>query len=165
MIRKVKQIIIWWDTALAITGSVAFGILVNGSVDASFTKDILGVGISVLSIVFSIFFASLTFIISSSDDKFVEFLVENNHYIKILWAFKWTLGALFVALSYSLAFYLHVSYIPKDSSPEHVFWLTEIFLFLFIYSLIASAFSTNDAIKYAKRRAWYVSNVEDDDSR
>jgi hypothetical protein len=163
MIRRIKNIFLWWDTGAAILGATVFYFSVDGKVTANFAKDVVSVGISVLSIVFSLFFASLTFIISSSNDEFVEFLVENQHYQNIIWAFKWTLGALFLSLAYSLVFYVHVSYIPKESSPLHVLWLMEGFIFLFTYSLVASGFSTNDAIKYAKRRARFISMSGDEE--
>lgn len=83
-----------------------FCILLSPSwVPVSLAVGLLEMGIGVLSIVFSIFFAALAFIISASDDDFVSFIEEDGYFTSIVKSFKWTVSSLFVALIYSILLY------------------------------------------------------------
>jgi hypothetical protein len=160
MIRNIRIFIWSLDTLLASLGALVAFLVLPRCVDSSFSVDILSVGISVLSIVFSIFFASLTFIISSSNDNFVDFLNKKGHLDEIILMYRWTLASLFVSLIYSISSYSYVSYV--EISGESVQrYIIILFAFLFIYSLVASLLSTESAIKYAKRRAEFIRISED----
>jgi len=119
-------------------------------------KDIYGIGISVLSIIFSVYFAALAIIISSGDDGFVMFLEEEGFYQKILFTFEFTLGSLFIALAYSIILYIvTVNWISLKIEAQPVLGFI-FFILLFSYSLIATGLSALDAIKYAKYRSKYL---------
>jgi len=118
---------------------------------------LLEVGIGVLSIVFSIFFAALAFIMSSSDDDFVKFLETNGHYSKLINTFRFTVLALFVALFYSIIFFIITTFCKHQESYEYIAEIfVLIFCFLFFYSLIATILSTLDAIKYSENRIKFL---------
>jgi hypothetical protein len=55
-----KQIILSWDFLLSIGITIFFAIVLSDSVSSEFAKDVYGVGISVLSIVFSVYWAVLS---------------------------------------------------------------------------------------------------------
>lgn len=153
---KLKQIILSWDflTAVCITAIAFFSLA--GELANTLCKEIYNVGISVLSIVFSVYFAALAIIISSSDDEFVRFLEEVGDYSKLITTFKYTLFLLFAALMYSIALFSLTSIWINDQflvQPK-IFML--IFAFFFPYSLFAAVSVTVDAIQYAKYRSIFV---------
>lgn len=156
MIRKIRIFVWSWDTLFASLGALVVFYALPGRMDSSFAMNILSVGISVLSIVFSVFFASLTFIISSSNDKFVDFLNRKGHLDEIILMYRWTLFSLFLSLLYSLGTYTYVSYLKVNDGLVSNY-LMSLFSFLFVYSLVASLLSTENAIKYAERRAEFIS--------
>ncbi|MBR9916049.1 MAG: hypothetical protein GYB32_14750 [Algicola sp.] len=132
--------------------------------DFDLSLSLLEMGINVLSITFSIFFAALAFIMSSSDDEFVRFLEEDNLFSKLIGTFKWTVGSLFIALFYSIITYVIASFCAAGDRFEK---FSEIilggFCFLFFYSMIATILSTSDAVKYTQRRIKFVSNVKSEE--
>lgn len=139
----------------AIVAIVATG-LIPPQVSTSFAKDAFGIGISVLSIVFSVYFAALATIISSSDDDFVEYLQGKGYYSIILWSFKWTLGSLGFALIIAIVLYLVASNQSSNGIGEQSGWLTVVFCTIFAYSLVAAFLVAADSLKYAKYRAAYI---------
>jgi len=145
------------DTLASITVALILYFFLPDTVGCTFAKDIYGVGISVLSIIFSVFFAGLAVIITSSDDVFVRWLEEQRHYRGLICLFKITLMALFLALLVALTLYLCTSHY-EDIFPnfkQNKAWLI-FFSFLFVYSLVATALSVLDAIKYAERRTEFI---------
>src|ERR1041384_3873475 len=104
MSNKIKMLF-GWDLLLATTATVALYVFMPEQISNGFARDLYGVGISVLSIVFSIFVAALAIIMSASDDEFLKFLESDGLYTLLLWGFKFTLFLLFVALMYSLILY------------------------------------------------------------
>lgn len=132
--------------------------MLPSQISSLFAKDIYGVAITVLSIIFSIFFTALTIIITSSDDAFIKWLVKNNYYKELTRLFKFTLTLLFIALVSALVLYLVTAgYIADyaDSAVQSKWWLI-VFSSLFAWSLIATGSSSLDAIKYAERRAIFL---------
>jgi hypothetical protein len=119
-------------------------------------KDVYGLSSSVLSIVFSVFTAALAIIISSPDDKFVRFLDAEGFYRDLLWGFTLTLGALFVALVFSIAAFSWTSYqlAAKTSHQHHVGVIA--CGGLLTYALGATLTSTLSAIRYARTRAAFL---------
>ncbi|WP_046745543.1 hypothetical protein [Kordia zhangzhouensis] len=142
-----------YDTIIAVTLTILCVFFMPSWTKGELIKDLLGMGIGVISIVFSIFFAALAFIIGASDDEFVSFLEEYGLFTKLINTFKWTVFSLFVSLLYSIIIYVIIAF-KLSESKTFIFHetLITIFCFLFFYSLIATMQSTNDAIKYAKRR-------------
>lgn len=119
-------------------------------------KDYYGIGISVLSIVFSVFFAALAVIITASDDDFVSFLDAEGDYTELIFNFRFTLGLLFFALIYSLALYAYTAARISNSVKHQRSPFVIAFSFLFLWALFAAACSAYDAIKYAEYRKKFL---------
>jgi hypothetical protein len=158
----ILSIVLCWDFlgAAALTlGTCLF--LLPGDIKNEFARDIYGIGVSVLSIVFSVYFAALAIIISSSDDDFVAFLEEGGHYSVILWSFKWTLLCLFVALVYSIIVYaLSSSWLSVNVGSQSK-WFFVPFIGLFSYSLFAAFNAVLDSLKYSRFRVMFVSKTSE----
>ncbi|MBO0329880.1 hypothetical protein [[Muricauda] lutisoli] len=155
--KLLKRYILSYDTIIALFLTIACLFFLQSWVDGNLIKDLLSMGIGVLSIIFSIFFAALAFIIGASDDEFVSFLEETGLFTALIGSFRWTVGSLFIALLYSIFTYILITF-KLSENKCFVFseWIVVIFCFLFFYSLIATMISTNDAIRYSKRRIKFV---------
>ena len=153
---KIKYILLSWDfIGAALLGIGVFFILPTW-VSSSFAKDLYAIGISVLSIVFSVYFAALAIIMSSSDDDFIKFLEEEEQYTTIVSSFEFSLLILFLALIYSLGIYAFSSFwLTNNWSNQEKSWIS-VFIFLFFYGLFAAFNSTRDAIKYSKFRTKFL---------
>jgi len=153
---KIKDIILSRDilAALAVAG-VTF-ILLPSRITHALARDLYSVGISVLSIVFSVYFAALAIIISSSDNDFVEFLEETDDYSGLIETFRFSLLVLFVALIFSITMYILSSIWIADNYIDQPSLITVVFCFLFLYGMFAAATATLDAIKYSKFRAKFL---------
>ena len=164
--KRVKEFIniyvISYDTIIALILSAICLYLIPEWVGGGLVKDLLGMGIGVLSIIFSIFFAALAFIMSSSDNEFVKFLEKDKIFTGIINTFKWTVGSLFVALLYSIIVYIAIAF-KNELSENFVFskYIIGLFCFLFFYSLIATILSTQDAIKYSNARIDFANKIDD----
>lgn len=154
---KIKDIFWSWDFIVSLPVSVIVAYALPYWVSNKFAHDLFGIGISVLSIVFSVYFAALAIIISSSDDDFVRFLEEEGDYTAIISTFQFALAALFVALIYSIVLYAFTATWISNKYDNQPFWWLSIFTFLFLYSLLAALNSTLDSIMYAKFRTRYLS--------
>lgn len=153
---KIKDIIISWDFLIALCILVILWIILPYWVNNQFTITLYEIGISVLSIIFSVFFAALAIIISSSDDDFVRFLEETGDYTAIIDTFKFSLTVLFIALLYSIILTAITSYWINLKLINQQFYFTVVFSFLFFYGLFATFNSTYDAIVYLKFRTKYL---------
>lgn len=156
-----KQIIFSWDFLASLAILIFFSVILDGSVSSEFSKDVYGVGISVLSIVFSVYFAALALIITSGDDDFVHFLEEEGDYTGIIDTFKFSLLALFTALLYSIIVYIYTaSQIYQVNSQSTRIYQPQVFLlifsFLFSYGLFAALKATLDSISYALFRVSFL---------
>ncbi|MGB5769357.1 MAG: hypothetical protein WBM32_05725 [Crocosphaera sp.] len=159
--RRVKMIVLGWDFLVSLAISLISYFAINVSISNLFAKDIYGIGISVLSIVFSVYFAALAIIIASSDDGFVDFLEKQGVYQEIIWTFRYSLFILFIGLLFSLIIYaLTSAWITfSDAARQNSLQPREyfaVFIFLFSYGLFCSLNSTLDSIKYALRRSRYL---------
>jgi len=122
-------------------------------------RDVYALSSSVLSIVFSVFTASLAIILASPDDKFVRFLEDEGFYQEILWGFLLTLGALFVALVYSIGAFSWSSY-QLESKVLHQHRVGVLACGgLVSYALGSTFTSALSAIRYARTRAKYLRAV------
>lgn len=119
-------------------------------------KEFYGLSASVLSIVFSIFTASLAIIISSPDDKFAQFLEAENLLDDILFGFKATLIALFVALVYAISAFVWTVFQIETKVHRQDRWGLLVGAFLLAYSLGATLSSTLAAILHARKRAEFL---------
>jgi len=88
----IKRVVFAWDFLLAIVGAIFIAVVFPCALPIDFAKDIYNVGISVLSIVFSVFFAALAIIMASSDDDFVRFLEKDGDYTLLINTFQVSLS-------------------------------------------------------------------------
>jgi hypothetical protein len=153
---KLRYIIFSWDIILALVSTVIASFYFYFWINNEFAIVVYEIGISVLSIIFSVFFAALAIIISSSDDEFVKFLDETGDYKSIISSFKFSLSLLFIALLYSIILTVISSYFKTLGHINQQFYFLTIFIFLFSYSLLATFISTFDAIKYSSFRTEYL---------
>lgn len=153
---KLKYILWSWDFILSVGFSIIAFLCLPYWVPSDFAKDLYSVGISVLSIVFSVYFAALAIIMSSSDDDFIHFLEEKGHYTIIIQSFEFSLAILFVALIYSIGLYAFSSYWLSKQWPNQEAWYVVSFAFLFFWGMLTAASSTLNAITYSKHRTKFL---------
>lgn len=147
------------DLLVAVAAVGALLAVVPRWVPLPLAKDLYGIGASVLSIVFSVYFAALAIVISSSDDRFIKWLEEDGIFSDLLWGFKVTLLCLFSALVLALALYAWSgAQIAMDYRAQHRSGVI-LFAGLLIYSLCATLSTTLAAIKYAQKRSTFLSTA------
>ncbi len=153
---RLKVVIFSWDTALAIGVIAGLFLTLPASLPLEFARDAYLAAISVLSIIFSVYFAALAVIIASTDDGFVCFLQSRGHYEKLMFSFGLTQLSLFSALIFSIGMYLFASFCIVSGETMQVKYYFLAFMGLFAYSLLAAFGATKDALKYSRRRAEYL---------
>jgi hypothetical protein len=157
---NIKSILISVDIWLALALTVAsYYFLYPEWVNNEMAKDLFGVGINVLSIIFSVFFASLAIIMASTDDDFLNFLNEEGDYERIISTFRYTIMLLFFALILSIILFARTTELLSRSVREQSHWFLETFSFFFLYALFASLNVTRDAIRYSEFRSRFVSLI------
>ena len=152
---KLKDVILSWDIIVAIIITLITSIILPAILPIKFCLSFYNIGISVLSIIFSLFFAALAIIMTSSDNDFIDFLEENNDFTALLNSFKTTLLILFISLFYSIVLYVITDYFTNISDAmkfQNVVYFL-LFEFLFCYSLFATGLSVKDTITFSKFRA------------
>ena len=156
---KISNIILSWDFVIAIVLTLITALILPSYLELEFCKSFYSTGITVLSIIFSIFFAALAIIMASSDNDFIEFLEENGDFTALLDTFKITLVMLFISLIYSIVLFVITDYnltsLKCQSDQHKTFFL--VFEFLFCYSLLATGLSVKDTIIFSNFRARYLS--------
>ncbi|WP_157530526.1 hypothetical protein [Hymenobacter norwichensis] len=153
---KLKDIIVSWDLALAL---VVGGLTYYYSPDRVFHDIALAfynTGVSVLSILFSVYFAALAIILSSSSDEFVKFLEKDGSYSAIINLYKYTLAVLFVGLVTSISLSLVTSFKAKGPVNNQSQFYISTFAFLFSYAVFCSYNSARDAIAYSMYRMKFL---------
>lgn len=161
---NIKDIFTCWDFIASLFITLVLYLLSPHQLTGGFLKDFYGIGISVLSIVFSVYFAALAIIISSSDDDFVRFLESEGHYTAILGTFKFAIFMIFIALVYFIILFSVSTYkVGVDSKyTQSYLWLISS-AFLFSYSLFCVFNSTIDALKYSHYRVQFLEQKNNDD--
>lgn len=157
---KISSLILSWDFVVAIVLTLVTALILPNELSIEFCKSFYGVGISVLSIVFSIFFAALAIIMASSDNDFIEFLEEEGDFSALINTFKVTLIMLFISLIYSIVLYVISDYHltnPANSVETQYKAFFLIFEFLFCYSMIATGLSVKDTIVFSNFRSRFLS--------
>lgn len=154
-----KSIIYSFDIwiALAITAVTAF--FLPAEIKSTFACSFYSVGITVLSIVFSLFFACLAIIMTSNDNEFVKFMEDPDRlFTRLLDSFKFTLSLLLFSLAYSIVAFQYFDFFVKIHSERHyqhkAFFL--LFEFLFSYALCATSQSVYDTIRFTSRRTIFL---------
>jgi hypothetical protein len=153
---KLRRIFLSADFIVALATSALVACVLPHCLKNDLAKDYYGIGISVLSIVFSVFFAALAVIITASDDDFVMFLEETGNYSAIVGNFKFSLGLLFAALLFSIGLYAYTASRISNSVVHQIQYLSVLFVFVFFWSLFAAFNSTLDAIRYSDYRRKFV---------
>lgn len=105
-----KDLLISQDTAAAIVALITIWCTLDWNLRTDFCKDVYGMGITVLSIVFSIYAAAFALLMTSSDDDFARFLDEEGDFKALTASFKIVLLSLFLALGYAMCLYVASSY-------------------------------------------------------
>jgi hypothetical protein len=155
---NLKTIVNSWDIWVAIGLTVASALLFPRKLEITAVRDFYSLGIAVLSTVFSVFFAALAIIMSSSDDDFIEFLEqEGGGYSKIIATFRFTLMVLFLALVSSVFDYVYTYLRLQAGAKYQQYSLLVSFEFLFLYGLFAALASALDTISYARYRSRFLS--------
>ena len=160
-IRSLKQIIIAPDIAFSGLVAVIIYYLIPEQVSNSFCKDIYSIGISVLSIVFSVYFAALVFIMSAEDEAFIGFLESKGRYTNIILLFRFSLIVLFSALIFSIIAYVTTLVFSEIGAKTQPKGIISVFTFLFLYGLLAALSVTLDSIRYALSRLKFKKRVKE----
>jgi len=145
-----------WDFLAALALFAGTALLVPKWVPNGLVKDFYATGIAVLSILFSVFFAALAIIMSSSDDDFVAFLEEDKSYTRIVGTFRFTLILLFAALLFALFLYAYTCVRLQAAVGYQSRWLSLIFGFLFLYALLAAFAASLDSVAYSGYRSRFI---------
>jgi len=151
-----------WDLLLSLGVGVAIALVSPERLPHAFLNAMYGMGISVLSIIFSVFFAALAVIISAGDDEFVLYIRSLGLYERVLADFRFTLRLLFGALIYSIVVFGITAALDapgRQSQPSLAF---VIFAVLFLYSLLAALLSVGSALRYAQSRMKYLELMKKD---
>lgn len=155
---KVKDIILYWDFVIAAITTLFSALFIPIWIKAEFAQTFYNIGITVLSIVFSLFFAALAIIMSSSDNEFIIFMEEKKRFTRLLNSFKFVLIILFLSLIYSIVLYQCTDYVVKlykETAVQHKVFFS-IFQFLFSYSLLATGFCVLDVITFSNYRTRFL---------
>ncbi len=155
---KLRQLICSIDTGAAVLTTVAVSYFIPKEIRYDFTTSFYNIGISVLSIVFSLFFAALAILMAAPQDEFIDYLEKKKHYTTLLFTYKYTLVCLFISLGYSIIMYAFSDYWVKHHVKDslHSRWYFLVFVFIFTYSLTATALCIKDAIKFSQYRLEFL---------
>lgn len=153
---KVKDIALCWDFILAIVLSGIIYAILPCNVKLVAAKDIYYIAITVLSIIFSLYFAALAIIISSSNDDFILFLEVDKTYTGVIGTFKYTLIVLFFSLIVSIILFCIASIGINENYDIQSKIIMSIFNFFFSYSLFTVFNACLDSITYAKKRVDFI---------
>src|SRR5579872_1202924 len=141
---KLRAIIISWDFAVSLLLTAVVVFWLPRWVPNELAKDYYNVGISVLSIVFALFFAALAIVITSSDDEFVLFMEAEGDYSALVSNYKFSLGLLFASLIYSIGCYAYTAESISVGERHQRKAFVVVFCLLFLWSLFAAFKSTYD---------------------
>lgn len=164
---KFKDIFSSWDFWLAIVFSLFASCLLPSEILNKTAASLFSIATSVLSIIFSIYFASLAIIIASPADDFVYFMEEDNLFSSLLSFFKFTLGLLFFGLIAAIIGYCSSTYIAdlKGDKSTQSEYIVCVYSFFFWYSLFASIISIGETIKYSRYRMKFLKHKAAQDAK
>jgi ABC-type uncharacterized transport system fused permease/ATPase subunit len=159
--RRLKAILKGWDLWTAIIFTIIVSYFLPDYINMKFTLSFYNVAMTVLSIIFSLFFTAMAIIMSSSDNDFIEFLEQKNTFTELLWSFKLTLLVLFISLISSILLYTGTSYWLETYSDKIWFQNKYLLLFLlliFSYGMAATWACIMDTIRFSKYRSEFLSD-------
>ncbi|MEO4005054.1 hypothetical protein [Flavobacterium sp. CAU 1735] len=157
--RRIKAVIKSWDFVIVLLSTITTYFLLPDYVNMKFALSFYNVAMTVLSIIFSLFFTAMAILISSPDNDFIEFLEEKNTFTELLWSFKFTLFILFASLVLSIILYTGTSFWLETNYRD--VWLQKSILiltleFCFLYGILATWFCIIDTIKFSKYRTLFL---------
>ncbi len=153
---SLRQTLCSWDFGVAAATLIGTPLLTPVWVSNDLVKEFYGTGIAVLSILFSVFFAALAIIMSSSDDDFVAFLEEDKSYTRIVETFRFTLILLFAALLAALFLYVYSAARLDAHVKYQSRWWPCVFAAVFVYSLTAAFNASLDSVMYSRYRSRFI---------
>lgn len=151
----IRSFLLSWDIGAAAAVALLLWHFLPDQVSSAFCKEMYGVGISVLSILFSLWAAALALLMTSPDDAFVRFMEEHHDYAFLVATFKVTLVALFFALALSICLYGFTTLTLGEGKTQSKVLVTG-FSLVATYSLVAALLSMLDSIRYAERRVRFL---------
>lgn len=155
--NRLRKLILSYDTVIALVIVIISNFIIPCELKNQFCYKIYEVAITVLSIIFSIFFASLTVIMAFPDNKFIALIEKDNKlFTALLNYFKDTLYALFISLVITIIIYITTSYYGENISGNRNLFIA--FLGVFTYSLIATITAVNATLKITSSRATFIVN-------
>lgn len=153
--KKVETYILSYDTILGLIALILGILFVPEKIENSVCIAVYGTAIAVLSIIFSIFFASLAVILAFPDNEFIIFIERGNRlFSRMLAYFKATLFILFASLIFNIVIYIHASLNGYNTEYNRPIFL--VFLFIFTYSLIATITAVIVTLKLTQSRSDYL---------
>lgn len=162
MMRRIRSILVGWDFWVAFLTALLTYYVLPDYINMKFSLSFYNVAMTILSIIFSLFFTAMAIIMSSSDNDFIEFLEKRKTFTELLWSFKFTLLILFASLIFSIFMYSGTSYWLETYEENKAVWLqNKVFVisleFLFIYGMLATWLCIMDTVKFSKYRSQYLS--------
>lgn len=156
-IRKMNSILLSWDFISTAVISLILVFLLPPYIPLKLVKEVSNIYITILAITFSIFFAALAIIISSSNDEFILFLEKDDGlFTSIIWTYKITLFINFIALLLSVViFIISAIFLEKDFGYQHK-WIITVGTSMFLYSCFSVLSSILDSVKYSSKRIKYL---------
>lgn len=153
-----KDIFFGADMLLSILVGLASCAIVSPTdvISGSILKDVYSIAINILAILFSMFFAALTIIVSINDSAFVAFLEEDNLMTNILKYFKFSLTVTFIVLFSTILLYIMTVFKSNNSNWGQYAGQFSLFLWAFSYSIFAILVSAIDAIRLFNARVKFV---------
>lgn len=160
--RRIRSLLKGWDFWVSLMVTLLTFYCLPDYINMKFALSFYNVAMTVLSIIFSLFFTAMAIIMSSSDNDFIEFLEEDNIFTELLWSFKITLLCLFMSLILSIGLYSGTSYWLETFEESKSIWFqSKIFLllleFLFLYSMLATWLCIMDTLNFSKYRSKFLS--------
>lgn len=163
---NIDNIIRSYDLIVSLILTMLILAFVKSDLPILFVKSAYSTGITVLSIVFSLFFASLAVIMSSGDSDFIKFLEEKNQFTGLINTFKYTLIILFFGLVVSLIFYLISEYQFTGQNVKYQNrWMFISFCFFFLYALACTVMSVKDTILFSLYRSKFILFMKDKETK
>jgi hypothetical protein len=154
--QTVRSILFSWDFMIAILIAIIAFWLLPCKVANDLARDVYNVGITSLSIIFSVYFAALAIIISSGDNDFIDFFDEQGDYTRLIKSFRYALLALLLALLLSIFLYTAATVLFYGKHPDQPKFIMVVFSFFSSYGLLATFMAANDSIKYALYRVKFL---------
>jgi phosphoglycerol transferase MdoB-like AlkP superfamily enzyme len=153
---KLGSIVKGWDLWCAVLAAVVMFLLLPRAADTSFAKDLYGVGINVLSVIFAVYFAALAIIMASPDNDFILFMEQTGDFSELVSSLQVTQWTLFVALIVSLLLYGWTADEVSAKVGVQSRRLLVLFGFVFFYALFSAAGAAHDAIQYSRYRTKFL---------